>query len=68
MPIRSRTVPILLSCAAAVLLAGCGDFWQAPSGSSGTTASTTTLTASTSTPVTDGYSFAFRGHRNDHVL
>jgi len=40
---------MLLTLAVAPLLAGCGDFWQAP-GSTGTTASTTTLTASTTTP------------------
>jgi hypothetical protein len=40
--------------AAALLLAGCGDFWQNPggttSGSGGDTATTTTLTPSTTTP------------------
>jgi hypothetical protein len=45
-------------CAAALLLAGCGDFWQNPAGTStstGTTPSSTTLTASP-TSVTTGAS------------
>jgi hypothetical protein len=50
-----RTVAFLLAFfAAALLLTGCGDFWQAPGStgtSTGTTATTTTLTPSTSTPV-----------------
>jgi hypothetical protein len=41
---------ILLASQLVLLLAGCGNFWEAPGGSSsgGTTASTTTLTASAS--------------------
>jgi hypothetical protein len=50
-----RTIAFLLVFfAAALLLSGCGDFWQAPGStgtSTGTTATTTTLTPSTSTPV-----------------
>ena len=38
---------MLLTLSATPFLAGCGDFWQAPSGG-GTTASTTTLTATQS--------------------
>src|SRR5580704_7101646 len=45
------TAPLLIGFAT-----GCGDFWKAPNGgsgstSTGTTASTTSLTASTTTPV-----------------
>lgn len=48
-PIRRRPLPVLTLFAAALALAGCGDFWQSPSGTSGstgTTASTTSLSAS----------------------
>ena len=51
----NRIVVALLAAPLAIGFAtGCGDFWQAPNGSStstGTTVSTTTLTTSTSTPV-----------------
>src|SRR5271157_2228456 len=46
---------MLLMLAAAPFMAGCGDFWQAP-GSTGTTASTTTLTASPATTAATGAS------------
>jgi hypothetical protein len=39
------TILMLLTLAATLFLAGCGDFWEAPNGKTGTTASTTTLTA-----------------------
>lgn len=45
---------VLVLLTASSLIAGCGNFWQAPgtSTSTGGTASTTTLTASTTTPTT----------------
>lgn len=52
--VRGTTVLMLLALAAAPCVTGCGDFWQPPGGTStstGTTASTTTLTASTDSPV-----------------
>jgi hypothetical protein len=59
--IAGLSAKILVALAAAPLLVGCGDFWQAPNGSTttsgGTTASTTTLTASP-TSVTVGESAA----------
>ncbi len=42
------TILMPLTLAVTLLLAGCGDFWEAPSGNTGTTASTTTLTATQS--------------------
>jgi hypothetical protein len=45
-------VALLAAPLAIGFMTGCGDFWQAPNGgSTGTTASTTTLSASTTTPV-----------------
>jgi hypothetical protein len=53
-PICRRPLPVLTLFAAALALAGCGDFWQSPSGTStstGTTASTVSLSASPTTAV-----------------
>jgi hypothetical protein len=51
-PISAGIILMLLTLVATPFLAGCGDFWEAPT-STGTTASTTTLTASpTSTAAT----------------
>jgi hypothetical protein len=50
---KSQTAFIFVLLAAALLLDGCGDFWQNPNGTStGTTASTTTLAVSSSTVTT----------------
>jgi hypothetical protein len=44
-PIGVRKAVLFIALLTAALLSGCGDFWQAPGGSTGTTASSTTLTA-----------------------
>ncbi len=50
-PAACGRLGVLGTLAAALLLAGCGDFWQNPAGTStGGTATTTTLLSSTSTP------------------
>jgi hypothetical protein len=46
-PFSRRKAVFLIALVTAPLLSGCGDFWQAPGGSTGTTASSTTLTAGT---------------------
>ena len=53
--ISAGTILLLLTLAATPFLAGCGDFWQAPTGG-GSTASTTALTVNPASTVATGTS------------
>jgi hypothetical protein len=59
-PMSAGIILMMLMLAGAPLLAGCGDFWEAPAGKTGTTATTTALTVtqngSTVTTVATGTS------------